>query len=255
MNWIYQTAWPMIPWKAYGIEHLSFTIVGFLVSILLAWRLRKMSQKRLDHALFIVGILLMLSELYKQLFYYFVIGHGSYQWWIFPFQLCSVPIYLCLAIPFVTNEKVKGGMYAFMVSYNLMGGFVAFLEPSGLIHEYWTLTLHAFFWHMTLVFIGMMIAFNRNSGIDRIPFKECFGVFVGLCIIAFILNLAMKNVSNGAVNMFYVGPSDSPIIVFKDICKKFGWYVNTPLYMGALTGGAYLFFWFFKKANHYSVTH
>ncbi len=254
-EWLKNTAWPMVPWKAYGPEHLSFMIIGYLLSFFGAFKLRNMSKKALDRFLFGAGIFLALSELYKQLFYTVVIGNYSYQWWIFPFQLCSVPIYLCLLIPFVKNDKVKTAMYGFLVSYNLMGGFVAFIEPSGLIHEYWTLTIHAFIWHMSLVFIGLTIAFNKNSGVNKVSFKTCFMVFVCLCLIAFIINVSLWNVSKGDVNMFYVGPANSPIIVFKDIAAKYGWYINTPIYMAALSLAAYIFLLMSKKCNQFSLKH
>lgn len=40
------------------------------------------------------GIILAFGELYKQLFLYVIVNHGKYDWWYFPFQLCSTPMYL-----------------------------------------------------------------------------------------------------------------------------------------------------------------
>ena len=96
-------------------------------------------------------------------FYTYIIGDGQYQWWIFPFQLCSVPMYLCLIIPFIKEGKIKKSFYLFLSTYNLLGGFVAMFEPSGLSHSYWTLTLHAYIWHLLLVFIGFLIIFNKKG--------------------------------------------------------------------------------------------
>ena len=42
--------------------------------------------------------------------------------------------------------------------------------------------------------------------------------------------------------MFFVGPGNSPIIVFKQFSEWFGWYVNTPIYIFAVCLGAYLLF-------------
>ena len=147
------------------------------------------------------------------------------------------------------------GMEAFLVSYNLMGGFVAFIEPSGLVHEYVTLTYHAFCWHMSLIFLGLLISFNKNTSLKEVPFKWCLMTFVSLCVIAFIINLALWKVSEGSVNMFYVGPANSPIIVFKDISARLGWYINTPIYMAALTGGGYLFYRIARLINRWSINH
>ena len=63
-----------------------------------------------------------------------------------------------------------------------------------------------------------------------------------LSAVAFCLNCALWNVSDGTINMFYVGPRISSIIVFKQIATSFGWYVNTPIYMFCLCLAAFLFF-------------
>ena len=94
------TAWGMEKPKAYGPFHLIFTFVGLAVCVLLAYLLRHTGKRGNKAVLLSVGIFLAVTELYKQLFYYYYIGDHTYQWWIFPFQLCSVPMYLCLIAPF-----------------------------------------------------------------------------------------------------------------------------------------------------------
>ncbi len=236
------TAWKMVRPEAYGTFHLTFFFVGLTVSVLAAWLLRKSSEKVNRIVLMSVGFFLVITEIYRQLFYYFVVGDCTWQWWIFPFQLCDVPMYMCIIAPLLPKGKVQSTMYDFMLAFNLMGGFISFFEPSGLSHEYWTLTLHAFTWHMMLVFVGLYLGFSRRAGRRLADYKRTVVLFVGLCAVAFIINCALWNVSEGTINMFYVGPRISPIIVFEDIATKFGWYVNTPIYMFALCLGAFIFF-------------
>lgn len=232
----------MIKPAPYGAFHLCFFFIGLAAAILLAWTLRKADERQNRIIMLSVGIFLLTSEVYKQLFYTFVIGGGQYQWWIFPFQLCSVPMYLCLIVPFMRESHLRDGLYDFMLAFNLLGGFISFIEPSGLVHEYWTLTLHAFSWHMTLVFLGVYIGLSRRGGRRLRDFIRAAGVFIALCAVAFVINLALWDVSGGSVNMFYVGPATTPIAVFKTIAGRFGWYVNTPLYMLCLCAGAFLFY-------------
>ena len=177
-----------------------------------------------------------------------------WQWWAFPFQLCDIPMYMCIIAPLLPKGKVQSAMYNFMLAFNLMGGFVSFIEPSGLSHEYWTLTIHAFVWHMSLVFIGLYLGFSRRAGLKLSDYKGAALIFVILSVAAFCLNCALWNVSDGTINMFYVGPRVSSIIVFKQIATEFGWYVNTPIYMLCLCLAAFLFFlpfflWNRKKQN------
>ena len=231
------------PPRAYGPFHLIFTIVGFALCVLLAILLRKASDRVSRWVVFGCGAFLAVTEVYKQLFYYFAMDTTvHYHWWIFPFQLCSVPMYLCLIAPFLKNGLVKNTMYDFMYMFNLLGGAIAFFEPSGLLHSHWTLTLHAFIWHMLLVFVGLHLAISGRAGNRMKNYWSATVAFVIFAAMAFIINLIFRDVSGGSINMFYVGPSNSPLIVFKTICETLGWYVNTPIYLVAVSLGAFVVF-------------
>jgi len=253
------TAWPMVKPAAYGPFHLIFFFAGLAISVILAYLLRNTTEKQNKIVLGCVGGFLLISEIYKQLFYTYVIGNGQYQWWIFPFQLCSIPMYFCLIAPFLKPGKVQKGMYHFMLAFNLMGGFIAFLEPSGLVHEYWSLTLHAFIWHMLLVFVGLYIGFSGRAGLKLKDYRYAVLTFCILCVIAFGLNLLLWNMPaatdnpTGHINMFYIGPADSPLAVFKDICQTLGWYVNTPIYIACLCLAAFIFYLPFALRNQRKI--
>ncbi len=236
------TAWTMEKPKAYGPFHLIFTFVGLAVCVLLAYLLRKTGKRGNRIVLVSVGAFLIITEIYKQLFYYYHIGGGSYQWWIFPFQLCSVPMYLCVIAPFLKEGKVQSAMYHFMTTFNLLGGLMAFIEPSGIVHEYWTLTLHAFLWHMALIFVGFYLIASGRGAKTMKDYKSSVIMFLTLAAVAFIINLIFWVPSKGDIKMFYVGPAISPLAVFKNIAETCGWYVNTPIYLFAVSLGAFLMF-------------
>ena len=236
------TSIEMTPPKSYGPFHLTFTLVGFAVVFLLAWKLRHIGQKRGRILLFCMGIFLLLCEVYKQLFYYYCRGEVGYKWWIFPFQLCSVPMYLCLIAPLIKQGRVAKGMYNFMMTYNLLGGFITFFEPSGINLGYLFLTLHAYVWHMSLVFIGLFINFSGFGGRSLKDYRSATITFVALCVIAFCINVLLMDASGGTINMFFVGPKNSSLIVFKDISQRFGWYVSTLLYIPVFCLGAFCVF-------------
>ena len=241
-NFMSATAWTMAQPTAYGPFHLGFAFIGFALSIFLAWKFRNLGDKGHKILMLSCGIFLALTEVYKQLFYFYYIGEGSYQWWIFPFQMCSVPMYLCIIAPLLKKGAIQQGMYNFMMIFNLLGGFMAFVEPSGITHEYWTLTLHAFIWHMILVFIGLYLAISNRGGKTIKDYKYAAVTFIALCLIAFIINLILWDVSEGTVNMFFIGPANSSLIVFKQIAEMCGWYISTLLYIPVVCLGGYLIF-------------
>ena len=151
-------------------------------------------------------------------------------------------MYLCLIVPFLKEGKVQRAMYHFMTTFNLLGGIMAFAEPSGIIHGYWTLTLHAFIWHMVLIFVGLYLIASGRGAKTMKDYRSSVVLFLVLAAMAFAINLIFWNVSEGTIKMFYVGPAISPLAVFKDIAKAWGWYVNTPIYLFAVSLGAFLLF-------------
>lgn len=233
-------AWMMEPWKAYGPQHLAFILIAMPLGWLIAGKLRKN-----EWILFGIGLFLMITEIMKHLFFYYVINPGVFSWSIFSFQFCSVPMYLLVLLPFV-NEKWKNRFYDYLLSYNLMGAFVAFFEPSGLINEYVFLTVHSFVWHYLIVFSGFYIGLRIRKA-ELKNFKNSFILFMILAAIAFIINLAFFRVSEGTINMFFLGPANTTIIVFKDIAERFGWYVNLPIWLACVTGGAWIFFFIWTR--------
>lgn len=234
-NLLQATAWPMTPPSPYSAFHLIFAGAGIIIAALLAWRLHRLSYGRRVSLLLTIGILLTVSEGYKQLFLYALVDHGHYDWWYFPFQLCSLPMFLCLALPFAGKHKQL--ICTFMVSYNLLGAFMVFVDPSGLMHPYWTLTIHAFLWHLLVIFAGLLIAFSGMAGSGKKDFAKATGLFLCFAVIATGINVAAH--PYGAADMFYISPyTPNGQLVFSQLSAAFGILAGNLIYVAAIILGA-----------------
>ena len=163
------TAWPMTPPVPYSAFHILLTVfgAGFAVSFarFFGKKIRSMASPEpyFRHILFSCGVLLALMELYKQAFLYVIEFHGHFDWWYFPFQLCSIPMYTCLAAPLLHSEKTLRRAATFLQDFGLLGGIMALAVPPGLMHPYWTMTLHGFLWHFILLFLGLLSCMSGNA--------------------------------------------------------------------------------------------
>jgi hypothetical protein len=242
-NLLAPTAWEMDIPKAYGLFHICVMVIGFSLCFFTAWKLRKLDDRKHRFLLLSIGIFLAVCEVYKQLMYEVVLEPGDgYRWGNFSFQLCSIPMYLCLILPFLKNGPVKRALSGLLMSYNLLGGFIAFFEPSGLFHEHWTLTGHALLWHMLLVFLGAYVGLSGRGCRNGKEFRNTTFAFLALCITAFCINCAFWKISDHQIKMFFLGPGNSPIIVFKQISEMFGWVVCNLIYIPCVCLGAYLIY-------------
>ncbi len=228
--------------QPYGSFHLIFMLIAFPTVIFAAWKLRNISRKAGSRMLITFGILMVFGEIYKQLFFHYVVSPDAYVWSIVPFHMCSVPMYFLLVAPLIKKGKVQSGMYHFMMIYNLLGGAAAFFEPSGLLQNYFILTILSFLWHLLLVFVGLYLGFSDRCEKRMCDFRYASVTFVVLCGIAFLINLSFRKASGGKLNMFFVGPTNTPIIVYKDIGEAFGWYVGTIVYIITILAAGFVIF-------------
>ena len=105
------------------------------------------------------GFLMLASEIWKQWTLTFVLNKGIYSWWHFPFQLCSIPMYVCLSIGLLSSARISRHLpaylqaradrlcsllAAFLMDFGLLGGIFVFFDTSGMHYEYLPLTIHSY---------------------------------------------------------------------------------------------------------------
>ncbi|MBQ8344915.1 MAG: YwaF family protein [Clostridia bacterium] len=242
-KWMHSLAAEMTPPPAYGTVHILLIVIGLTLCISLAWFCRKFDERKNKILLLTFWGVLVLSEVFKQLFLYYVTANHSICWGEFPFQMCSLPMYLCPVAVFSKHERVQKAAYSFMMCFNLLGGFAGAFEPSGVFLDQVALTIHAVAWHFSLIFLGFYIIFSRRAGTTKQHYFDTVGLFVLCCFIAFVINTLLGITVGAEVNMFFVGPNPSPIIVFSNIAKKFGWGASTLIYIPVTCLAAALIFW------------
>lgn len=250
---------PPAPWSSF---HIVFSLCGLCMAVILAFVLSgipfvktgifsKSSGSNPSKAiinncissrlpgiwvLWICGIILALSEIYKQLFLYQIVNQNHYDWWYFPFQLCSTPMYLCLAFPLAPSGKFRKAAAAYLESFGFLGGIMALAEPSGLMHPYWVLTIHGFLWHILLVFIALFCAGLDWGGQYAQDYTEALPMFFVFCLIATFINILTR----GKSDMFYISPY-YPITqaVFHQISLVCGTLPGIIIYLLSVCVGAF----------------
>lgn len=131
-----------------------------------------------EQFLLISGLVMFASEIWKQYYLTEVLNHGVYNWWYFPFQLCSIPMYLLLLLipcgrsrkkihrKLFSRTKMESALaklydiiLMFLACYGLLGGIAVFADTSGLHYPALPLTVHSYLWHI------LMLAEGTASGI------------------------------------------------------------------------------------------
>lgn len=201
--------------------------------------LRSLSDRTIDRILFGCGLFLTACEIYKQLFLYFIVNHGQYDWWFFPFQLCSLPMYLCLAVPLIRQKRTKTVIYTFMQDFSLLGGLAALIVSEGFCHIHWSLTLHGYVWHLLLVMTGLLLGLSGRTDLSPGGFLATLPVFVLVCLIATLINVLAPG--HGQADMFYISPyHPSTQFFFHEFAMHAGILPAHLLYLACICVGAYV---------------
>lgn len=149
------------------------------------------------------GFCFLFSECIKQILLITVVHNGSYSWRYFPFQLCSLPMYLCLILPFLKHKKA---VIHFFMDINLLGGICAFADTSGMSYPLLILTLHSVCWHLALIALGIYTGIRFSTGLRIRDYLGVIKIFVITAGIAEIINTAVSKLFTTEIDMFYINP-------------------------------------------------
>lgn len=228
--------------RAFGSFHFTFLIGGVLVAILLSYVVLHFSKDRhlaADCVVFVAALVFLILESYKQLYSYFVLTDMVYDFSIFPFQFCSLPLYLCPIAPFLPRYgragRVKSAIYRFLAFYGTIGGAIVLGYPR--FTNRLSTSVHTMLWHILMIAIGFLLLLTEECGKhDWRELRAPTGIFLAAYLIGMMLNLTLYPLSAHSpapLNLFYTSPYETNnYILIRDVREAFGWFPSVLIYLG-----------------------
>lgn len=187
---------------------LAFTIIS---TFLLCFFCRNISDKAFRIIIFLFWIFIVILEVFKQIFSSFTLQNGnfiySYNWGIFPFQLCATPLYTLPFIFLQKDSKFRDTFISYMSTFSFLGGFMVFLFPDTVFHEIISISYQSLIYHGVQLILGVYLATYNRKKLSIKYFLSAIPLFLIYLIIAVILNetLGVKYIDYG-FNMWYISP-------------------------------------------------
>ena len=180
------------------------------------------------------GVFLLVTEVGKQLMLTFAINGGKYYWWYFPWQLCSIPMYVCLIAAAAGRIDV---CLSYLATFGLMGGVAAFFDTGGFVLDHPLLTVHSYVWHFVIIGVGLYAAAKRKS----FRFLPPLLLYLGSAAIAEIINVAAFDAGCRPINMFYISPRYLfPLMILKELVPVIGNAATIAVYILVCIAAAFL---------------
>ena len=213
---IYWLQADMEPPTSYGLFHIVACILTLLATAFLVWRFRDAEDKTVRRILFGAWVVLVALEVYKQLVFSMDVTDGvadwSYQWYVFPFQFCSSPLYVLPFAIFPRSKRIRNTVMSFLATFSFFGGLAVMAYPGDVFIGMIGINFQTMVHHGSQVVLGvLMVAWNRRR-MDKVFFAKGVIVFAILVAVAMILNfgvhaaLVSAGMGDLTFNMFFISP-------------------------------------------------
>lgn len=193
----------------YGWFHLLFIgllVIACLGVIFLANHHHQ--EKTLKLVLLICGSVMIIFEIYKQLVFTFRLNGNQlvidYQWYAFPFQLCSTPMYIMIIAALFKPGKARDALLGYLALFGLFGGLCVYIFPNDVFVSEIGIDIQTMIHHGLQIVVGVfLLAYYRRS-YRRSFWLGSFAVFAITFSIALTLDFVIPHFINETFNMFYI---------------------------------------------------
>ena len=235
--------------KALGLFHICW-LAGTVLAILLA--LMFSDKKILRVSYIVTAVVMIVGEIYKQFILSFNdTGEFIYQWYYFPMQFCSTPIYTFTLCAILGKGKLYDWLSVYNGTYCLFAGLTVLAMPSIVYSNYLGVCIQSMLHHVLMVIVGAIALKTYAKNLSVKLFLGAFGVFLFFFATAEILNFAIPVLTSQSVNMYFISKGmDLDMPILSHVKKAFPYPIFVSMYAIVYTeiaiGISYLFF---KIAN------
>ena len=203
--------------ESYGWFHLLFFALSIIAGILLCVTHKKGDDARVRRAVFVTGVLVILLEVFKMFVYSFYIEDNrliwDFQWYAFPWQFCSTPMYVSLLTGIFKKGKVHHSLMAYLATYALFAGLCVMFYPGDVFIGEIGVNIQTMICHGSMISVGMYLWYSGYVKPHHKTILGAMAVFAVAILCAVTLNelAAVTGIlEEHTFNMFFVSPYCEP---------------------------------------------
>jgi hypothetical protein len=171
-----------------GFPQYLYLIISFVLLVILLVLLRKSSKEKVLKIVKMTGIFLILFYLGKTIWesYYDIKINGSFNWYILPFDTCSI-IMLATMFAGFGKGKIKKIGECWLCTGGIVGGIATMVHLNA-FNFYPFLSFGGFYsmlWHFLMVFLGLLLIVTNyvEMKYSTIIYGFLFQVIVSIFVI------------------------------------------------------------------------
>ncbi len=233
---------------SYGWFHLLSCALTILATVALClWHKRSGSDRRVRLVVLWVAIVVAVLELYKQINYSFSYEDGivfDFQWYAFPWQFCSMPLYVGLLAGLTKRGRLHDALCAFLATYSIFAGICVMIYPNDVFISTIGINIQTMICHGTMIVVGIYLLYSDYVKLEHKTILKALPVFCAGVLIAVISNeLAYCTglLETDTFNMFFISRHCEPSLPVYSLVQAvvpYPWCLL--IYIAAFTLAAYL---------------
>lgn len=232
----------------YGWFHILFWILSIAATVFLCAKCRHHSADRVRSVVLATAILVTVLEIYKQINFSFQYDDSSitfqYQWYAFPWQFCSMPMYVGLLAGFTKQGKLHDACCAFLSTYAVFAGLCVMFYPVTVFTGTVGINIQTMICHGTMLPIGAYLLATGHVALSPKTVLKALPVFLTAVLMAAAANeLAFYSglLEDHEFNMFFISRHCTPSLPVYSLVQgvvPYPWCLL--LYIGGFTAAALL---------------
>ena len=231
----------------YGWFHVLFFVLSFAALIPLCRYPKKPTDTHVQNVVLVTAIIVILLEVYKQINYSFSYEKGisfDYQWYAFPFQFCSTPMYVGLLAGIFRKGKFHESLCAYLATYSLFAGLSVMVYPVSVFISTVGINIQTMICHGSMITVGIYLLITGYVPLKHKTVLKALPVFACGVVLAWLMNEVAYRVGlleTETFNMFFISPYCEPSLpVYSLVQAVVPFPVSLILYVAGFTAAAYL---------------
>ena len=201
----------------FGWFHLLFIALTILATVFLCKKFKNADEKTVRKIMLITSLVSIVLEIYKQFNYTFsydnAVVTADYQWYAFPFQFCSTPMYIGLLAALIKNKKIHTALCNYLATFSIFAGICVMAYPPQVFIGTIGINIQTMICHGSMIVLGVYLLYINYAKREHKTIISAAAVFSVCVIVAIILN-ELANITGllarETFNMFYFSPYCEP---------------------------------------------
>lgn len=230
----------------WGWFHILCVILTIGATVLLCLLYKRGKIKNPRNVVFYTALIVIALEIYKQIQYSFSYDGSvifDYQWYAFPWQFCSMPMYVGL-LAGLTRGKLQSFLYSFLATFAVFAGACVMVYPGDVFTSSVWINIQSMICHGSMIVIGVFLYYTGAVKAEHktiLKGMAVFSVAVGIAVLLDELAVIVGIVPNETFNMFFVSRHCEPSLpVYSSVQAVIPYPWCLFIYIAGFTTAAYL---------------